>query len=193
MSFTRLINFDRPLAGAHIPGRATRAYSDAEVEALRQAAFHQGQDAARAFADKQLVDFRADVRHLQDGVFARLAELEPALLGEIRAALPGLALDLARRVLAGFEPPPEVIERICREALDQLYPERAGLELILSPRDAQLLTQLNPDWLQRYPDLRLQTDAALAPGDCQVRSRFGLTDARQSAKLETLSLGLTGS
>jgi len=193
MSFTRLISFDRPLAGAHIPGRATRAYTDAEVEAIRQDAFRQGQDAARAFADKQLVEFRADVRHLQDGVFARLTELEPALLGQIRAALPGLALDLARRVLAGFEPPPEVIERICREALDQLYPERAGLELILSPRDGQLLTQLNPDWLQRYPGLRMRTDAALAPGDCQVHSRFGLTDARQSAKLETLSLGLTGS
>ncbi len=192
MSFTRLINLDRPLAGARIPGRATRAYSDAEVEALRQEAYRQGQDAARAFADKQLVEFRADVRHLQDGVFARLAELEPALLGQIRSALPGLALDLARRVLAGFEPPPEVIERICREALDQLYPERAGLELILSPRDGALLNQLNPDWLQRYPGLRLRTDATLGPGDCQVRSRFGLTDARRDAKLETLSLGLTG-
>jgi len=30
-------------------------------------------------------------------------------------------------------------------------------------------------------------DAALGPGDCQVRSRFGLTDARRQAKLEALT------
>ncbi len=192
MSFTRLISFDRPLTGAFIPGRTARSYTEAEIEAIRQEAYHKGQDAARAFADHQLVEIRTDVQQLQDGIFARLADLEPALLGQIRSALPGLALDLARRVLAGFEPPPEVIERVCREALDLLYPEREGLELILSPRDGQLLTHLNPEWLQRYPGLRLRTDAALSAGDCQVRSRFGLTDARRTTKLETLSLGLTG-
>ena len=193
MPYAKLVTFDRPLAGALIPGHSARVYTDSEVEALRTEAFRQGQDAARAFADGQIVEFRADVQHLQDSVFAKLADLEPTLLAELRAALPGLALDLARRLLAGFEPPPAVIERICRETLDLLYPERENLELILSPRDAGLLTRLNPEWLRRYPGLNLRTDASLAPGDCQVRSRFGLTDARRVAKLETLSLGLTGS
>jgi flagellar assembly protein FliH len=193
MPFAKLITFDRPLTGARLPGRTTRLYTDAEVEVLRQEAYRQGQDAARSFADRQMVGIRADVQHLQDSAFGKLADIEQALLAQLRAALPGLALDLARRLLAGYEPPPEVVERVCREALDQLYPERENLELILCPRDAELLAQLNPAWLQRYPGLRTRTDAALAPGDCQVRSRFGLTDARRVAKIETLALGLTGS
>ncbi|MDD2763104.1 MAG: FliH/SctL family protein [Opitutaceae bacterium] len=191
MPLATLVPFDRPLTGALIPGRSARVFTEAEVEEIRQQAYRQGGDAARAFADQQLVDMRTDVQHLQDGIFRRLAGLEPELLAQLQAALPGLALDLARRLLAGYEPPVEVIDRICREALDQLYPERENLELILSSRDAQLLTQLNPEWLQRYPGLRLRTDTALAPGDCQVRSRFGLTDARRAAKLDTLSLNLT--
>ena len=193
MPFTKLIHFDRPLAGALLPGHSVRVYTDTEVEVLRKEAFGQGQDSARAFADRQLVDIRADVQHLQDSVFAKIADLEPVLLGQIRMALPGLALDLARRLMAGYEPTPEVIERICREALDQLYPERENLELVLSERDAKLLAQLDPAWMQRYPGLKVRTDAALAAGDCQVRSRFGRTDARRVTKLETLSLGLANS
>lgn len=193
MPLTKLVHFDRPLAAALLPGRSARVYTDTEVEALRLEAFRQGQDAARQFADRQLVDIRADVQQLQDGVFGKLADIEPTLLGQIRAALPGLALDLARRLMAGFEPSPEIIERICCEALDQLLPERENLELILSPRDARLLGELNPAWIQRYPGLKMQTDVTLATGDCQVRSRFGLTDARRVTKLETLSLGLASS
>jgi flagellar assembly protein FliH len=41
--------------------------------------------------------------------------------------------------------------------------------------------------------MKVQIDSTLSAGDCQVRSRFGLTDARRVTKLETLSLGLTGS
>jgi len=193
MSLTKLVTFDRPLSGAILPGRSHRVYTDTDVEAIRREAYRQGQDAARTFADRQMVDIRSDVQQLQDGIFGKLADLEPILLGQIRAELPGLALDLARRLMAGFEPPPEVIERICCEALDQLCPERENLELILSPRDAHLLEQVNPAWLQRYPGLKVRIDASLAAGDCQVRSRFGLTDARRATKLETLSLGLASS
>ena len=106
--------------------------------------------------------------------------MEPVLLGQLREALPELVVEIARRLLAGFEPPPDVIERLWREALDQLYPEREGLELTLCPRDAELLESINPEWKQRYPGLRVRSDPALVPGDCLVRSRFGLTDARHS-------------
>jgi len=59
------------------------------------------------------------------------------------------------------------------------------------PRDAALLENLRPEWQARYPGLRIRSDAALAPGDCQVRSRFGLTDARLGAKLSALTHSLT--
>jgi flagellar assembly protein FliH len=50
-----------------------------------------------------------------------------------------------------------------------------------------LLEQLNVDWKTRHPGLKVTVDAALGSGDCQVRSRFGLTDARRQAKLESLT------
>jgi flagellar assembly protein FliH len=192
MAFAKLIAFDRPLAGVLLPGQAGQQYGEAELAAKVEEAYRRGVDAARGAADQQMVELRADIEQLSQGVLQRLAAAEPALLGQLREALPGLALEIARRLLAGFEPPPELIEKFCREALDQLFPEREGLELSLCPRDAEQLSRLNPDWLQRFPELKVCTDAALAPGDCLVRSRFGLTDGRQQTKLAILQHSLTG-
>jgi flagellar assembly protein FliH len=191
MAHLQLIAFDRPLAGAAVPGHGP-LFSAAEVAAQVKEGYRQGGDAARAAADQQLVELRHEMEQLSSGVLEKLAGVEALLLQELREALPGLAVEIARRLLAGYEPPPEIVERLCLDSLEQLFPEREGLELALCPRDAELLQSINPAWLQRYPGLRTRSDPALAPGDCLVRSRFGLTDARQATKLAALAHGLTG-
>jgi len=191
MAFAKLIAFDRPLSGAVLPGSPGRLCDEAELAEKVQEAYRRGVDDARGAADQQMVEFRADVERLSDGVLRKLAEMEPALTAQLRDSLPGLAMEIARRLLAGFEPPPEVIARFCHEALSQIFPEQEGLELSLAPRDADQLKQLNPDWLQRYPGLRVRADASLEAGDCLVRSRFGLTDGRRQTKLAALENSLT--
>lgn len=186
MAFAKLIAFDRPLTGISAPGLAGRLCSEAEIAAREEAAYRRGVDAARALADQQMVEFRADIERLGEGVFTKLSDIQPALVAQLREALPALAVDIARRLLAGYEPPPEVVSRICEEALNEIFPERENLELSVAPRDAALLEKLNPAWLRRYPGLRIRADESLTPGDCQVRSRFGLTDARLETKLAAL-------
>jgi len=190
LAYAKLIPFDRPLSGAAIPGTAGHFCSEAELAARDEAAYHRGIDAARALADQQMVEFRHDMEQLGDGVFKKLATIEPSLVAQLRDALPALALDIARRLLAGYEPPPEVVSRLCGEALAELFPERENLELSVGARDAALLEKIQPDWLARYPGLRIRTEATLKPGDCQVRSRFGLTDARLQTKLTALERNL---
>jgi flagellar assembly protein FliH len=192
MAFTKLIAFDRPLAGAVLPGLNDRLYSEAELAQATEAAYRRGVDATRAAADQQMVELRHEIEQLGDSVLKKLSTMEPVLVAQVRDALPALAVEIGCRLLAGYEPPPEVVGRLCSEALEHLYPEREGLELSLSPRDSELLNSLNPDWLKRYPGLRIRPDAALRPGDCQVRSRFGLTDARQETKAAALAHHLTG-
>jgi flagellar assembly protein FliH len=187
----KLIAFDRPLIGAVLPGSG-RHFTESEVAALTEAAYHKGVDATRAAVDQKLVEMRVDMEQLSVGVLNKLTLVESATMSQLREALPALTIDISRRLLAGFEPSPELVEKLCLEALEQLFPERDGLELSLCPRDAALLDQISPGWIARYPGLKIKQDANLAPGDCQVRSRFGLTDARQQTKLAVLTHGLTG-
>jgi len=192
MAFVKLVNFDRPLSGAGAPGRPGLVLSESEVATRLQAAFHAGSDAARAAADRQMVEFRSDMEQLSDGVLKKAGGVDAILGAQMREVLPGLALDIARRLLAGFEPPPEVIERYWKEALEELYPEREGLELSLCERDSELLEQIKPGWRANYPGLRIKVDPGLARGDCLVRSRFGLIDARKQTRLQSLEHALAG-
>jgi flagellar assembly protein FliH len=193
MAYAKLIPFDRRLTGVAIAGQAGRYYTESELAAREEAAYQRGVDATRTLADQQMVEFRADIEQLSDGVFKKLSTIEPQVIAQLRETLPALALDLARRLLAGFEPSAEIVSRICEEALTEIFPERENLELSVAPRDAALLEKLNPDWLRRYPGLRIRSDSTLKPGDCLLRSRFGLTDARLHTKLTALEHNLSPS
>jgi flagellar assembly protein FliH len=193
MAYPQLVAFSRPLANAVIAGREGRFYLEAELAERDQSSYRRGVDSTRALADQQMVEMRSDLAQLSDGILKKIAACEPVMMAQLREALPALALDLARRLLAGYEPSAETVSRICEEALGELFPERENLELSVSPRDATLLTGFNPEWMQRYPGLRVLTDSTLSAGDCQVRSRFGLTDARQQTKLASLAHSLAAS
>jgi flagellar assembly protein FliH len=190
MPFAKLVAFDRPVIGISAPGQVGRVFQEADMARATQAAYRRGIDDARGAADQQMVEFRADIEQLRDGFLNRVSQLEPMLVAQIREALPGLAIEIARRLLANYEPPAEVISQLCEEALSQLFPERENLELVVGIRDSEFLDKLNPAWKERYPGLRIRADSTLKPGDCQVRSRFGLTDARQQVKLTALAHGL---
>lgn len=190
MAFAKLIAFDRPLLSAAIPGRGGKFCSDTDLATRDEGSYRRGVDATRALADQQMVEFRSEIEQLAEGLFGKLAKVEPLLVAELREQLPALALDIARRLLAGYEPSGEVVSKICEEALAELFPERDNLEIAVAPRDAALLEKLNPAWMSRFPGLRIRAEASLVPGDCQVRSRFGLTDARLTTKLTTLEHNL---
>ncbi len=191
MSLSKLVVFDRPLHGATAVVRArARTLTEAELQELREQARREGAEDTRRFADAQLVEMRTEVQQLNETLFEALRQAETRLADQVRAALPGLAVEIGRRLLAGWEPPVEVVERICHDALDELFPETTGLELVVSARDAALLEKVNPGWLADFTGLKITTEANLQPGDCLVRSRFGVVDARGTTRLRALQESL---
>jgi len=187
MSLSKLVVFDRPLLGATAMARSrTRLCTEADLAAQREDARREGADETRRFADSQMVEMRSEVQQLSEGLFDALRQAEGRLTEQVQAALPSLTVEIGRRLLSGWEPPPEVVEKICRDALDELFPETAGLELAISARDAELLARICPAWVAEFPGLKITSDPALRAGDCLVRSRFGVVDARSGTRLRSL-------
>jgi flagellar assembly protein FliH len=189
---SHVIAFDRPLVAAQLTFGAVREHTAGELLAARVAGYQAGQDIAHDFSNQQIVELRSEMQVLQSGVLTRLSEAQAELTAQVRRALPQLAVEIGQRLLAGFVPPPELVDKLCREALDQLYPERDGLELVVGPRDAAALERLVPSWRAHFTNLRITIDDTLNPGDCLVRSRFGVTDARGQSKLDSLKQELLG-
>ena len=142
----KLIAFDRPLTSAVVRGRETKIFTESDLAAARAEGYRQGGDAARAFADQQLVEFRAEVQELQEGIFKKLAAIDSEIYNQLQEALPALAVEISKRLLAGHEPDATQVRSLCEETLGQLYPEHENLELFIAPRDAGLLDTLSPEW-----------------------------------------------
>ena len=115
-----VLAFDRPLIAVQPAVGALREHTAGELIAARVAGYEAGQDAAHDFSNQQIVELRAEMQQLQEGILTRIGQAQDELTAQVRRALPELAVEIGQRLLAGFVPPPELVEKLCREALDQL-------------------------------------------------------------------------
>ena len=67
----QLLAFDRPLVAVRTAG-SPREYTAADLVAARSAGYQEGGDAARAFTNQQIVELRAEMQELQQGIFQQL-------------------------------------------------------------------------------------------------------------------------
>jgi flagellar assembly protein FliH len=184
------IVFDRRLASIALAGSPGPLVGEREAAARVEAAYRQGAAEARAIADRQITELRREVLELTERTLANLFAAEQALAAQLQEALPDLLVALGRRLLAETEVTPEMVARICAATLQQVAPERENLEVILAPADAARMDAFAPGLGARYPGLKITADPELSSGDCLIRTRFGLTDARRATQLAALRSSL---
>lgn len=136
--------------------------------------------------ERRFVEFRSEVSSVLSGLFARLSEAEASVSKQVHAALPELTVEVAKRVLSGYTPPPDVVEGLCANAIAAVYPEVSDLEVVVGERDRGIIERIVPGWQSSFPGLKVCVNPTFSPGECQVRSRFGVIDARHEAKLRVL-------
>ena len=190
------------LAGAHgtMADRASLRASErtrhaAALAAARETGYRQGRaEADTAFAG-QLMAQRQEVAALADGVLRRLSEQQATLARQARGCVPGLVMNIARRLLAGAVPDAARIEGIIEQALAETPADPTQtLEVSLSSDDFRALETMGGDSLrERHPNVTLRADPTLAANDCTVRGEFGLIDARLETKLKAVESLLVNS
>ncbi len=161
-----------------------------DLAAVRETAYQKGFADASEFLNQQLAAQRADVIQLIEQTFKSLGEQRGELLGQLGAVLPGVATEIARRVLCQLEPDRNRIERTVDEVLGELSPGTRDIEIMMHPADLELIGRFDEKFQDRYPGLHFVADDNLVVGDCRLRSSFGLVDATIATKLATLSRSL---
>lgn len=193
MKWSDTIPFRRPLRDARL---LTGAPSQEWQELLKQresAAYERGQEDGERVLSAQLMQQRAEMAELQQGVVESLRNALPQVILEAQTALVQLALVAAEKLVAGLPISPELVEAVIREALQQVE-DSAEIVIQLNPDDLALLRKNNTPILKGLPDsgpLRFISAAEVTRGGCLVQTRFGLLDARRETKLAQLKQSLT--
>lgn len=161
---------------------------EARAREREEAAFERGRVAGEKALGEQLVRQRADLLDLQSGVLESLRQAIPGVVRDTEVAVITLALEVARKLVAGLPVSGPMVEAAVREALAQVEDE-SDFCVELHPQDLELLQQMNSPLLlpQGRPDrVEFRPRPEVSRGGCILHTRFGVIDARRETKIESL-------
>ncbi len=192
MKSPSVIAFTAPLRDVRPgPGDPARAREPRPAEA-EQAAYERGRRDGEKALSEQLLQQRAEMLELHRGVVDSLRAAVPQVIHDTEKALVTLAVEAARRIVAGMPVTAKMVEAVVREAVKQVE-DSADITVHLHADDLALLRKHNSPILEGLPEtgpLRFAASSEVTRGGCVVHTSFGLLDARRETKLEQLRQSL---
>lgn len=153
-----------------------------------QEAFERGKREGEKALSEQLLRQRAELLELQQGVLKSLRNALPEIARECERTLVALALETAHKLVAGLPISAEMVEAAVREALARAE-ETSDCTVLLNQEDLELLQRVNsPVLLPELGGNQLRFVAAkeVTRGGCVIQTRFGTIDAKRETKLELI-------
>jgi flagellar assembly protein FliH len=166
--------------------KPVRMFSEAEFEAMKREAYHAGAEETARLMERQMLEQRMELVRLSTETLGALTAQHDALVRQIQEALPHLAIEATARVLANTTIDRDAVFRIVEDLLAEIVPGPEQIEVQLAPHDLEALTGCDDRFREKYPAITFRANAELRPGDCQVRTRFGVIDGRLGTKLRAL-------
>ena len=177
------------------PAKAERARTTQTIEALHEQARTEGYEQglaegrSRGYQDayeqgKAQVEEQA--RKLQEVISSMrmpLRDADDEFMQEM-----GLLVLKVGRAVAGFElrAEPEHVVEIARAAIAEIPAESRKIRLRLNPDDAALVQEHAPE-LAANEEIRIESEKAIARGDCQVSSEGSHVDATLDGRIAVLA------
>lgn len=132
---------------------------------------------------------RKAYEEMKEGLMKKVSQGYDQAIEEISHRIPDLVLMAVDRLYAGMKIEVETVKAIVKDVLSQWVPENEDLEVYLASEDYEALTK-DQD-MKQYSRVSFKSDPSLRRGDCLVKSKFGLVDAKIETKLKQLKEDLT--
>jgi flagellar biosynthesis/type III secretory pathway protein FliH len=188
MKWSNSISLQQPLQDVRLITKAPVLDWQEHLREREKAAYDQGRRDGEQSLSEQLIKQRNEMVELQNGVIHSLKQMLPKMAVETESALIQLALEAAKKLMAGLEISVQAVEAVVREALKQVQ-DMSEISVRLHPEDLALLRQHQSPLLEGLPEtgpLKFAGSAEVTRGGCIIQTRFGLVDALRETKLEQL-------
>jgi flagellar assembly protein FliH len=192
MKWADTILFDRPLRDVCLltgaPGQDWQNF----LRECEAAAYENGRREGERALNEQLIHQRNETIEIQRGILESLQRTLPQIAREAESVMIEIALESAKKIVAGMPVDAAMVEATVREALRQAE-DSAEIVIQLHPEDLALLRQHQSPLLDGLPEagpLRFVSSTEVSRGGCIIQTRFGLIDARRETKIEQLRQSL---
>ena len=193
MKWADTILFDRPLRDVCLltgaPGQDWQTF----LREREAAAYENGRREGERALNEQLIHQRNETIEMQRGILESLQRILPQIAREAESSVIEIALESAKKIVAGMPIDAALVEATVREGLRQAE-DTAEIVIQLHPEDLALLRQHQSsilDGLAETGPLRFTHSAEISRGGCMIQTRFGMIDARRETKFEQLRQSLS--
>ena len=188
MNSRERITFAEPPRDVRLRKAPTSTEWERQIAEAAEAAHRRGLAEGRRAGEEQVRQLRAEFEQAQRGVLESLRQALPKLIHDGEAALVSLALETARRLVAGLPISAEMIEAAVREAITQAE-DSSEFHVHLHPEDLALLQGQTSPLLTPAPGgdtIHFHASSEVARGGCLVYTRFGIIDAQRETKMQQI-------
>lgn len=188
MAWTEPIRLPTALYDARLSGSARPDSLEQRTREAERLAYERGRQETEKALHEQLERQRAELTQLQNGVLKSLRESIAQVARECEGTLVSLALEVARKLVAGMPISEAHVEAAVRDALADIE-DKTGLHVRLHPEDLALLERVGSPLLQTgtgAEQITFETSSEVTRGGCIVKTNFGSIDARRETKFEVL-------
>ncbi|MGF1483011.1 MAG: FliH/SctL family protein [Opitutales bacterium] len=185
--FKKTLRLPRPLSRVEVRRVGAPAVPAEALQGLCQQARQEGQASVEEVCNRQIHETREEMLHLQQHVLQAVEKEFAELKRTLSERLPELVLRVAEEVMGALPIDQQLVRTVVEKHVADAAPGDSEVEVRLHPDDRGLVEGLDAQLAERYPQLVFRADPELARGDCQVRTRFGLVDARRETRLRNLA------
>lgn len=192
MNWSDTILLDEPLADVRLLRGSPAQDWKSFLADTEKAAYERGRREGESALNARLIAQRNETIELQRGIFQSMQRSLPQIAHAAETTLIEIALEAAKKVVAGMPVDAPLIEATVREALQQTE-DTAEISVQMNPEDLALLRTNESPVLNGSPEsgpLKFSTSPEISRGGCLVQTRFGVVDARRETKFEQIRQSL---
>ena len=182
------LSFSVPLKTVHLAGQGKLPrFSAEDLAAAREEARQEASDAVTQAYDEQIARLKTDVSAIVERILSGLVEKHGEALEQMRGLLPSLVQEAMTRIVSGIQWEENAIRGVVQDLLSEVAPGADTVEVQLCRVDLVRMEKFQPQMRQKFPTLQFSENDELAPGDCVVRTRFGVLDGRMNTKIQAVA------
>lgn len=184
--------FPQPPRSIHLVGQApVITYTSEEFEEAVREAYEKGAQETRVSLEAEMEENREQLKVSTEGAFSKVVERHSEALSMMRSLVPNLVTEATARVVAGLPVDSAFVRSVVDDLLNDVAPGAENVEVQLCPEDVAKVVGFDQELRHKFPTLRVVENKDIKPGDCLVKTRFGVLDGRISSKLKAVEGLLT--
>jgi flagellar assembly protein FliH len=172
-------------------GGGWSAEVETRIQERERAAIERGRAEAQKFLGEQMIQQRAELMALQNGILGALKDSIPGVVRDCETHLAALALEVARKLVDGLPITAETVEAAIGSAMRQVE-ESSHYSIFVNPQDLALLQATTSSILAANDARQITVTASteVSRGGCIVETPFGRVDARRETKFDLLKTAI---